>query len=315
MGEKELDVIIPVYRPDERFFQLLSELSCQSVLPRRIILMNTERAYWDAAGAEGRLETLGVSERCEIHHLTKAEFDHGGTRNAGVLFSETPYFVMMTQDAVPCDNQLLERLLFPLVNGRAEMSYGRQVAAPDADILEKFTRRYNYGDQSFVKTEADKQRLGIKTYFASNVCAAYVRVRFDALGGFPPRAIFSEDMIYAARLLKSGGSLAYCADARVFHSHAYTALQQFHRNFDLAVSQAEHPEIFSDLKSESEGIRMVRRTARFLKRQGETRVLPRLLALSAAKYFGYALGKHYRLLPKWLRTRCTMNRSYWEKFA
>ena len=122
-------------------------------------------------------------------------------------------------------------------------------------------------------------------------------------------------MIYAARLLKSGGTLAYCADARVLHSHCYTPAQQFHRNFDLAVSQAEHPEIFGDIKSESEGIRLVRRTARFLKRQGETRVLPRLFALSAAKYCGYALGKRYRLLPKWLRARCTMNRSYWESIG
>jgi len=54
---------------------------------------------------------------------------------------------------------------------------------------------------------------------------------------------------------------------------------------------------------------------RFLKRQGEGREIPRLFALSAAKYFGYALGKRYRLLPKWLRARCTMNRSYWEKCA
>ena len=54
MGETELDVIIPVYRPDERFFQLLAQLACQSIPPHRIILMNTERAYWDAAGAEGR---------------------------------------------------------------------------------------------------------------------------------------------------------------------------------------------------------------------------------------------------------------------
>ena len=145
---------------------------------------------------------------------------------------------MLTQDAVPADNRLLENLLAPLENGVAEMSYGRQLANPDADILEKFTRRYNYGDRSFLKTEADKERLGIKTYFASNVCAAYNRARFDALGGFPSRAIFNEDMIYAARLLKSGGTLAYCADARVYHSHCYTPAQQFHRNFDLASRRA-----------------------------------------------------------------------------
>ena len=152
MEEKraKADVIIPVYRPDERLFRLLDRLARQTRLPRKIIIMNTERTYWDNCGAEGQLELLGLSERCEVHHLSKSEFDHGGTRNAGVSFSETAYFVMLTQDAVPADNRLLENLLAPLENGVAEMSYGRQLANPDADILEKFTRRYNYGDRSFL---------------------------------------------------------------------------------------------------------------------------------------------------------------------
>ena len=43
-------------------------------------------------------------------------------------------------------------------------------------------------------------------------------------------------------------------DAQVVHSHNYCALQQFHRNFDLAVSQTMHPEVFGGIRSESEGI-------------------------------------------------------------
>ena len=38
-------------------------------------------------------------------------------------------------------------------------------------------------------------------------------------------------------------AIAYVAEARVVHSHNYTNRQQLHRNFDLAVSQADHPEI------------------------------------------------------------------------
>ena len=93
MEEKraKADVIIPVYRPDERLFRLLDRLSRQTRMPRKIIIMNTERTYWDNCGAEGQLELLGLSERCEVHHLSKSEFDHGGTRNAGVSFSETAY--------------------------------------------------------------------------------------------------------------------------------------------------------------------------------------------------------------------------------
>lgn len=51
-------------------------------------------------------------------------------------------------------------------------------------------------------------------------------------------------MIYAAKAVEAGYSIAYAADAEVVHSHNYTNGQQFHRNFDLGVSQAEHPEVF-----------------------------------------------------------------------
>ena len=76
--------------------------------------------------------------------------------------------------------------------------------------------------------------------------------------------IFNEDMIFAARLIQSGRAVAYCAQARVIHSHNYSSIQQFHRNFDLGVSQADHPEVFDCVKSESEGIRMVKQTAGYL---------------------------------------------------
>jgi rhamnosyltransferase len=72
-------------------------------------------------------------------------------------------------------------------------------------------------------------------------------------------------MIYAAKVIENGYQIAYAADARVIHSHNYTGKQQFHRNFDLGVSQAEHPEVFEGISSESEGIHMVKTTIKELK--------------------------------------------------
>ena len=117
----------------------------------------------------------------------------------------------------------------------------------------------------------------------------------------------------AGRILNLGYIVYYEADACVCHSHNYSALQQFHRNFDLAVSQADHPEVFGGIRSESEGIRMVRKTGGFLKARGELRLLPRLILLSGAKYLGYRLGKNYRSLPMPLVRALSMNRTYWEK--
>ena len=38
-----VDVLIPVYKPDQRFARLLEMLEKQTIKPDRIIVMNTER--------------------------------------------------------------------------------------------------------------------------------------------------------------------------------------------------------------------------------------------------------------------------------
>ena len=71
-------------------------------------------------------------------------------------------------------------------------------------------------------------------------------------------------MIYAGHLVQAGYAIAYAADAKVVHSHNYGCLAQLHRNFDLGVSQAQHPEIFDAYPSEGEGIRMVKKSASYV---------------------------------------------------
>ena len=52
-------------------------------------------------------------------------------------------------------------------------------------------------------------------------------------------------MIYAGNaVLYRGQAIAYVAEARVIHSHNYGCSAQLKRNFDLAVSQTDHPEVF-----------------------------------------------------------------------
>lgn len=306
-----VDVIIPSYKPDQKFLKLIQRLERQSVPVRQIIVMNTEQKYFD------RL-VYGTSFQKDYHnimvkHISKKEFDHGRTRNRGVKYSDADYFIMMTDDAVPADEYLVENLLKPLCHGEAAVSYARQLATEDSGIVEKFTRNFNYPEQSRIKTRADLEQLGIKTFFCSNVCAAYQRRVFDELGGFIKHTIFNEDMIYAAKAVEAGYGIAYVAEARVYHSHPYTNMEQFHRNFDLGVSQADHPEIFAGYPSESEGIRLVRNTIDYLKAQKQKRQIPHLLCVSACKYIGYRLGKHYCRLPRKLVIALSANKDYWRQ--
>ena len=304
-----IDVIIPLYKPDRELFTLLERLNKQTVPVNRIFLLNTEEKYFS-----GLIYGTDFSTRfrnVEVHHLSRREFDHGGTRRMGVRKSNADIFVMMTQDAMPINEFLLENLIKPL-EGKVAVSYARQMAGSDSSILEKFSRRFNYPEQSSVKSMKDVDRLGIKTFFCSNVCAAYRRDIYDLCGGFIKKAIFNEDMIYAATAMKLGYSVAYASDAQVLHSHNYNCRQQFRRNFDLGVSQAEHPEIFGDISSESEGGRMVKSATAYLRKNHMIMKIPYFYLQCAWKYAGYFLGKHYRLLPMSVVKKCTSNTVYWK---
>ena len=230
----------------------------------------------------------------------------------GVKKSSADVFVMMTQDAMPVDNKLIENLIKPL-QGSTAVSYARQLPRKDSTPVESYTREFNYPDRSRIKSAEDLKTLGIKTFFCSNVCAAYRREIYEELGGFVRHTIFNEDMIYAAKAVEAGYSIAYAADAEVVHSHNYTNGQQFHRNFDLGVSQAEHPEVFAAYPSESEGKRMVKDVTAYLREQHMTAKLPHFYIQCACKYAGYLLGKNYRRLPKKWVLAFTSNKEYWKQ--
>lgn len=306
---REVDVIIPVYKPGAEFVEVIEKLERQTVPVRRIILFNTEQKYWSAF--EYETPRRKRYENIRIYHISKREFDHGKTRREAVKKSAAEIFVMMTQDAVPADEFLLERLIAPLSEKDVAVSYARQLPREEAGAAERFTREFNYPAESRMKSAEDIREMGIKAFFCSNVCAAYRRDIYDAQGGFVRRAIFNEDMIYAAGCIKAGYRIAYTADARVIHSHQYTNKEQFHRNFDMGVSQAEHPEVFEGVPPVSEGIRLVKRTAAYLRETGERKLILPMYITSIYKFLGYQLGKNYKRLSFRRIMKYTMNREYW----
>ena len=306
MENIKVDVIIPTYHPGREFSALLDRLMKQTMPVHRIIVMNTEEAFWKKESEE-KYPVL------EVHHLKKTDFDHGRTRAQAAEMSEADVMIFMTQDAMPADKELVKRLVCALIqDDKIAAAYARQLPNADCSFVERYTRSFNYPETSVVKTKDDLPVYGIKTFFCSNVCAAYRRDIYLEMGGFVKRAIFNEDMIYAGRLIQEGYGIAYAADAKVIHSHNYSCMQQFHRNFDLGVSQAEHPEIFEGVPSEGEGVKLVKKTISYLFRKGKIWLIPGVILQSGCKYAGYLAGKKYRKLPRKMILWCTMNREYWK---
>ena len=310
MERRKVDVIIPTYKPDERLGLLMERLQKQTLQPEHIYIINTIPAGEDD---RDRTEPYRHMEHVSVLDILQQEFDHGGTRNQGVQMSQSDFVVMMTQDAVPADSRLLETLLAPFCDEKVAASYARQLATKQVGIIEQYTRTFNYPEDDMVKTAEDLPRLGIKTYFCSDVCAAYRKDVYQEMGGFVTRTIFNEDTIMASKLIHAGYKVYYAAGAKVYHAHKYTGKQQFQRNFDLGVSHRQYHEIFGKVHSESEGLKLVKQTAAYLVKQGKTLKVVELLWQSGCKFLGYRLGKTYDRLPMWLIRRCTSQKSYWER--
>ncbi len=306
-----LDVIVPVYRPDEKLEKLIDMLNRQTVEPDHIFFMQTLTG--DEKEDDRVAQILKKARKGLITRLDKKDFDHGGTRNQAAAMSKEEYMLFMTQDAVPVDEVLIEKMLEAMETPGVATAYGRQLPNDEVGIIETYTRQFNYPEESFVKSKEDLDRLGIKTYFCSNVCAMYRRSVYEEMGGFVLQTIFNEDMIMASKVIGAGYKIAYAAEARVIHAHKYTYRQQFTRNFDMAVSQRQYREIFEGIKSESEGIRLVKSTASYLCHKGKWYLIPDLVFQSGFKFLGYRFGKKYDKLPLWMIRKMSMNKTYWKE--
>jgi len=303
---KTVDVLIPVYKPPASFAALPDLIRRQSYPVHRVIILETVRE-----GVPGP-DLSGFTD-AKVLKVDASEFDHGNTRHLGVLESDADYVLFLTQDAEPCDERLIEELMAAFEDDKTAVAYGRQLPKDDCRALERLTRDFNYPAESSVRTADDISRLGIKAFFCSDVCAMYDRAKYLSLNGFVRRTIFNEDMIFAFNALQGGYSVAYRAEAGVKHSHNYSGTEQLRRNFDMGVSQADHPEVFAAVSSESEGLKLVKTTAGRLLKAGRWYLLPQMVWQSGMKYLGYRLGKNYRKLPEKTVLRLTMNRNYWRK--
>ncbi len=312
-------MIIPVYKPDGKLIKIIEKLRKQTVKPAGINLV------WSKTDHEEDAVMSRIKRECgdiRILEIPVREFDHGGTRRRAVRNTPCDIFVMMTQDAVPKNDMLIENLTAPLISQMTERTpngtviacvYGRQLPGRDSSPYEKLSRLHNYSELSRTKTGEDIKKLGIKAFFCSDVCCAYRRDIYEECGGFVRSTVFNEDMIMARRFLDKGYAVRYEATAAVIHSHDYSAMEQLRRNFDLGASQAMFPDVFGGISSESEGIKFAVSSIKLLIKKGRPLLVPGFCIQCFFKLVGYRLGKKYASLPNAVIMKLASNKNYWKQ--
>lgn len=303
---KDVSLVILTYNGKPHLEALFRSIERQSLKPELIVI--------DSESIDGTRDFLAQNE-IPFTTIPKGEFDHGGTRNLGLSLAKTEIVAFVTQDVILDNADSLELLIKPLFSDDdTAMSYGRQLPKDGATTVSEFARLYNYPEVSVLKSCEDIDKLGIKTCFISDSYSAYKKSVLEKLGKFPSNLIMCEDAYVGGKAILNGYKIAYVAEARVFHSHNYTFLEEFKRYFDIGYFYNSESWLLDRFKkAEGQGIAYVINEVRFVLKRGRWWLLPQVIARAVVKYAGYRLGKHAESIPHKWKKYISMHAYYWEK--
>ncbi len=215
LSDVRVSIIIRTLNEERHLDRLLSMLEEQDTgaLGQEVVLV-------DSGSTDGTLE-IGDRHGCRILSIERGEFSFGRSLNLGCEAAHGDILAIISGHCVPTDRHWLARLCKPLLEERANYSYGRQLGDDDSHFSER---------RIFAKYFPSTSDVGQQNYFCNNANAAlryedWQRLRFDEeLTGL-------EDMELAQRLVGTGGRVCYVPEAAVYHYHHET-WAQIQRRFE-----------------------------------------------------------------------------------
>lgn len=303
-----ISVVIPVKNGGERIRRCLEAIAAQRVSE------GVEVVVVDSGSTDGTVE-LCRSLGARVHEIEPGDFNHGATRNLGAGLAEGEIVVFTVDDALPVGEGWLERLVAPLRDpGRLAGTYSRQIAYDDAPPHQRLYIEHRYGPERRTQRAATPEELTVATVLFSNVSSA---IRADVLAEHPFASdiVIAEDLEWCARVLLAGYEVTYVPSSVVRHSHRYSLADTVKRYFDQGAA-AERSFMASGRSSagsvRGEGLRFVWGELRTMWHGGERGAIPGALAHEAARFAGFQLGVHHRLVPRGVRRRISRTAVYWQ---
>lgn len=166
-------------------------------------------------------DTLAVARSfpTKITRIKPEEFHHGKTRNLGAELASGRILVYITQDALPLNDNWLQKLTEDLQELQVAMVVGRQIPWQTTKPPEKFFYSYYFPEHKIqvVRGASDYYRDNM---FISNVNSAIKREVCRKFK-FSENIILAEDKEFAKRLLLAGWKVVYRPDAVVYHAHDF----------------------------------------------------------------------------------------------
>ena len=287
MNDIIIDIVCPIYKGFDYLLPLYdSFFSQKNVKINKIIFPIT-----DSKDEEMEKIKAFVNEK-EITYfiVNKEDFSHSLTRQKAIMeYAESKIVVMISQDIKLTNNLVFYNLVKDIDSKETVYNYARQICTNKS--IEKYIRRKNYPENSYIVSKDDVDKMQLMAFFASDACSAYDRdifIKLNGYGGY--NVMMNEDQLYSKIILDAGYKKKYCADSIVEHSHKYKLKQLYKRYYDAGVFYSK-VKIFDNYKSTDSGLKLAFYILKQALKHFDIPVLFRWLPDMTSRYLGVKKGR------------------------
>ncbi|MDO4699762.1 MAG: MBL fold metallo-hydrolase [Moraxella sp.] len=270
---------------EERYLQKLLE----SIYDQEVGDLGLEVVLIDSGSTD---KTLQIAQQfnCHILHITREEFSFGRSLNRACEVAVGDILVMISGHCIPKDKYWLQNLCQPLLDGKAQYAYGKQLGGDDSQFSEI---------QIFEKYFADSSAIPQEDFYCNNANAALLKIFWEKYK-FDENLTGLEDFDLAKKLVIDGGRVAYIANAGVYHLH-HESWDQVSRRFEreAIALQTIMPEVHVSLLDTGRYIASsILSDVRIAKRQGVLiKEFKNIVLYRCNQYIGSYKGNHkHRIL-------------------
>ena len=278
-----VDIICPLYEA-EQYIETLH----QSLLKQKHVQIN--EIQYILTRSMDCSEKILQKNQLNYKVIDKEDFSHSLVREEAAMKSKADIICFISQDIIIDSEYWLEKLVSPIINGEVEATYSRQLTK--FNNIEKYTREFNYPEQSLVKTKKDIPKLGLKTIFFSDASSAIKTDVFKTLKGYDGKLLpINEDMYFAHKLIANEYRIGYQADSVVYHSHQFSLKELYDRYKLIGIFFRENSD-FNQYRINSSGGNLAKYVFKRSIQDKNVRVLIRYPLDMAVRWIGMKAGKY-----------------------
>lgn len=215
----KVSLVIPTWNGMPVLHQVLAAIEQQPDIGA------VEKIAIDSGSTDGTTDCL-QSHGFTVHHIPQKKFNHGTTRDLAIDRTTGDIVILLTQDAIPADDQWLDKLTETYHSANVGAAYCRQIPREDCNpFIARRLREWSAGKNELVVQTLDDpkgfheldpmERLRLCAF--DNVASSVRRSCWEK-NRFGHRR-FGEDVAFAKRVILSGHAIIFQPASAVIHSH------------------------------------------------------------------------------------------------